>query len=126
MVQRRKRVDPPPKTTDEIVGERIREARTAAGMTQVGLAEQIGVSYQQLQKYENGSNRLTVGRLHIIATVLQVPIQDFFVDTGVPHDEYVFSNTSRQALAAFNRLPAERRSKYLALMLDEAPAPADA
>lgn len=125
MVQRR-RTSPPPKTIDEVVGERIREARVGAGLTQMELAAQIGVSYQQLQKYERGANRLTVGRLATIAEVVGWPIQDFFRETGVATGSGEFTNTSRQALAAFNRLPSERRSKYLALMMDEAPTPADA
>lgn len=63
---------------DRYVGKRIRLARTLAGLSLDDLARQIGVSYQQVQKYENGTNRVGAGRLHQIATVLRRPLGYFF------------------------------------------------
>lgn len=63
---------------DRYVGKRIRLARTLAGLSLDELARQIGVSYQQVQKYENGTNRVGAGRLHQIATVLRRPLPYFF------------------------------------------------
>jgi transcriptional regulator with XRE-family HTH domain len=63
---------------DRYVGKRIRLARTVAGLSLDELARQIGVSYQQVQKYENGTNRVGAGRLHQIATVLRRPLPYFF------------------------------------------------
>jgi transcriptional regulator with XRE-family HTH domain len=65
------------KTPDPIdveVGQRIQIYRKAMGMSQAALAEQIGVTFQQLQKYEKGVNRIGAGRLGKIARALQVPI----------------------------------------------------
>ena len=65
------------KSPDEIdrqVGHRIRLLRQEAKLSQTVLAEQLGVTFQQVQKYENGSNRVGAGRLTRIADVLGVPV----------------------------------------------------
>lgn len=59
-----------------IVGERIRTQRTLLGLSQDDLGKAIGVSFQQVQKYENGSNQITLSRLIKIAASLQLPITD--------------------------------------------------
>lgn len=117
MVQRTPGASKRMPTTDEIVGARIHETRLSLGVKQTGLAEQIGVSYQQLQKYEEGQNRLSVGRLWTIAAALGVSVSDLIADVDVTerHDtEYV--QTSREALELFNRLPAHRRRAIMTLM----------
>jgi len=64
------------------VGRRIRPARLQAGMSQTDLADQIGVTFQQVQKYEKGANRLGAGRLSQVAQVLNHRVSDFFDETG--------------------------------------------
>jgi transcriptional regulator with XRE-family HTH domain len=64
--------------TDLAVGGRIRSFRKAAGLSQTELGDQIGVTFQQVQKYENGRNRVGAGRLTQIAIALNAPITDFF------------------------------------------------
>src|SRR5262245_63801620 len=59
---------------DVEVGQRIRVLRQKAKLTQTALAEQVGVAFQQVQKYENGRNRVSAGRLVRIADVLGVPV----------------------------------------------------
>ena len=59
-------------------GQIVKEYRQAKGMSQMELAEIIGVSYQQVQKYEKGTNRISVERLKQIAKALDVPINEFF------------------------------------------------
>ncbi len=59
---------------DAIVGSRIRTRRLLLRMTQTQLARQLGVSFQQVQKYENGTNRVGAGRLVQIAQVLGTPV----------------------------------------------------
>jgi transcriptional regulator with XRE-family HTH domain len=63
---------------DEHVGARIRERRTLLGMTQEQLASALNISYQQVQKYETGANRVSAGRLYEIATCLEVDVGYFF------------------------------------------------
>lgn len=67
-----------PDSTDAWVGARIALRRAALGLSQTDLARRIGVSFQQLQKYENGSNRISASRLHRIALALGAPVGDFF------------------------------------------------
>jgi DNA-binding XRE family transcriptional regulator len=63
---------------DQHVGERIRRRRTLLGFTQEQLAEALEISYQQIQKYETGSNRVSAGRLFQISQRLDVPMNYFF------------------------------------------------
>ena len=67
-----------PTLIDQTVGERIRKRRTDLEISQPELAEQIGVTYQQLQKYENGKNRISAGRLYDIAKILKTSIAYFY------------------------------------------------
>ena len=66
------------KPVDRHVGNRVRILRAARGMTQADLAEKIGLSAQQLQKYEIGVNRISASRLYDMARVLDCDPNDFF------------------------------------------------
>jgi transcriptional regulator with XRE-family HTH domain len=66
------------KRVDEYVGERIRQRRTELGLTQEHLASALDISYQQIQKYETGANRVSAGRLFEIAQRLEVDVAYFF------------------------------------------------
>lgn len=66
--------------TDVEIGNRIREARTERRVTQEVLAKQLGISTQQLQKYENGGNRISASRLADIARCLDMDVVEFFSD----------------------------------------------
>ncbi|MEM1232978.1 MAG: helix-turn-helix transcriptional regulator [Pseudomonadota bacterium] len=63
---------------DVHVGKRIRHRRWMVGMTQQQLAEQVGIKFQQIQKYETGMNRVSASRLWDIAESLKVPVSFFF------------------------------------------------
>ena len=63
---------------DVHVGKRIRQRRWLTGMTQQQLAEQVGIKFQQIQKYEKGTNRVGASRLQAIASILNVPPAFFF------------------------------------------------
>ncbi|MGC9419286.1 MAG: helix-turn-helix domain-containing protein [Rhodovulum sp.] len=67
-----------PHSVDIHVGKRIRHRRWLVGMTQQQLAEQIGIKFQQVQKYEVGANRVSASRLWDIARALDVPVSFFF------------------------------------------------
>lgn len=69
---------------DRLVGARIRARRIMLGMTLQQLAEAIGVTYQQANKYERGTNRVAAGRLAAIAAALGAPVSSFFEDLGAP------------------------------------------
>jgi transcriptional regulator with XRE-family HTH domain len=59
---------------DKFVGDRIRHFRAMTGISQQKLAESLGVTFQQLQKYERGENRIGAGRLLMVANALGIPI----------------------------------------------------
>lgn len=63
---------------DKAVADKIRTRRIMIGLSQQNFAPKLGVTFQQVQKYENGTNRISVGRLHQIATALRVPLSYFF------------------------------------------------
>jgi transcriptional regulator with XRE-family HTH domain len=60
------------------VGLRVRAARLVCHMSQARLGDAVGVTFRQIQKYENGVNRIGTGRLHAIAKLLRVPVTYFF------------------------------------------------
>ncbi len=65
---------------DGHVGSRVRTRRTLLGLSLEKLGETLGVSYQQLQKYEKGSNRISASRLYQISKILDVPVSYFYED----------------------------------------------
>ena len=65
---------------DVHVGARVRVRRTLLGMNQTNLGGAIGVTFQQVQKYENGTNRISASRLFNLSRLFDVPIQFFFDD----------------------------------------------
>lgn len=69
-----------PNPVDAHVGARVRLRRMLLGMSQEKLAEQLGLTFQQVQKYEKGVNRIGASRLFDLAHVLGVPIQFFYED----------------------------------------------
>jgi transcriptional regulator with XRE-family HTH domain len=67
-----------PNAIDRHVASRLRLRRLEAGLTQTQLAQAVGVTYQQLQKYEGTINRISAGALYQLALTLDVPVQYFF------------------------------------------------
>ncbi len=74
------------KQADLAVAARLRAQRMRMGISQADLGKELGVSFQQVQKYENGGNRISAGRLFVIAKFLHVPISYFFED--LEHEAY--------------------------------------
>lgn len=72
-----------PNPADRYVGNRIRMRRLMLGLSQTALANELGLTFQQVQKYEKGANRVAGSRLQQISEVLQVPISFFFEE--LPH-----------------------------------------
>ncbi|KEO55920.1 helix-turn-helix domain-containing protein [Thioclava pacifica] len=115
---------------DVHVGKRIRHRRWMIGMTQQQLADQVGIKFQQIQKYETGMNRVSASRLWDIADALEVPISFFFEglseDNGVTQPEVAGDILSdKEALAlvrSYYAIPeAQRRRLFeLAKVLSDA------
>jgi len=67
-----------PTVVDQHVGARVRAARLEAGKRQTEVAESLGLTFQQVQKYEKGTNRISAGKLHELSRLFETPIQFFF------------------------------------------------
>lgn len=77
-----------PNPIDVHVGARVRERRVALGLSQEKLGERLGLTFQQIQKYEKGVNRIGASRLFEIARLLDAPVQYFFENApGEDHDD---------------------------------------
>ncbi|WP_225773374.1 helix-turn-helix domain-containing protein [Inquilinus sp. Marseille-Q2685] len=103
-----------PDPVDVHVGARLRQRRTLLGMSQEKLAAAFGVSFQQIQKYERGANRVSASRLHQLTQILNVPVGYFFEGmTDAPqngsahpvHDsEMVASRETLELVRAYYRI----------------------
>src|SRR5579871_6767012 len=81
-IEMAKRIEP----VDKLVGQNIRIFRTAKGISQTELGNSVGVTFQQIQKYEKGANRVGSSRLAKIGAVLKVPISAFFDNSAASAD----------------------------------------
>ena len=87
-----------PNPIDKHVGSRVRMRRMMLGMSQEKLGDALGLTFQQVQKYEGGANRISASRLSQIAEVLGVPIAYFFSDLssgGAPPTEHELESRER-------------------------------
>src|ERR671917_530930 len=87
-----------PNPIDVWVGARLRLRRNMLGLSQEKLGEAIGLTFQQVQKYERGANRIGASRLHELSLVLDVPVSFFFDDTDP---------VRAPAMGGIGKLPAE-------------------
>jgi len=76
---------------DVAIGQKLRALRLDRGLSQTRLAQMIGVSFQQLQKYEKGGNRISAGRLARVAEALGVPVMTFYGLSGRPERDRSFT-----------------------------------
>jgi transcriptional regulator with XRE-family HTH domain len=111
---------------DKAVGNRIKYRRKALKLSQTELANRVGVKFQQIQKYESGSNRVAASRLWQMADALHVHISYFFEDLELPETQqtghiapYKFDPLSSDAAefaAIFERLPASQKQAMGAIL----------
>ena len=106
---------------DKHIGEQIRSVRENLGMTQGELAQKVGVSYQQVHKYERGTNRISAGRLGLIANILQQSVQSFYDGfTGHAHVMPDATQESRLCIEMakhFRQIPNPRYQEALHLLV---------
>lgn len=110
---------------DRQVGERMRRRRILLGLTQDQVADALGISYQQIQKYETGANRISAGRLAQIAEVLEVQPGWFF---GVVEAGDVPESSSRAVIELvrnFSRIEDERVRAHLTALVRSLAGQAD-
>lgn len=105
-----------PSEVDREVGARVRGLRLGREMSQERLASALGVTFQQVQKYEKGVNRISAGRLQQIATTLDVPLSDLYGDgSGEPTKPAGIARTRQdlRLLRAFARIDDPAARKHL-------------
>lgn len=109
------------------VGERIRHRRWQIGLTQIELAEKVGVKFQQIQKYECATNRVSASRLWEIAAAQSVPISYYFQGSSHKEDttsslmydipyEFLSSKEITTLVRSYFDIPTSQRAKFLELM----------
>ena len=98
-----------PEAVDVHVGSRVRQRRTMLGMSQEKLGEALGLTFQQVQKYERGANRIGASRLHHISEVLDVPINYFFEDISPALSKKRGKASLAEAQAEYDHDPMAKR-----------------
>lgn len=119
---------------DQRVGARIRQKRRQLGLSQAFLAEHLGLTFQQVQKYEVGANRISASKLFRVAEVLKTPVSWFFETTealddpeGRPQAVLRFASPSedKDIVAVWRQVPVESRKAVLDILratYDEGPS----
>ena len=108
---------------DKRVGACVRAARVKAGLSQSKLAAELGITFQQLQKYEKGKNRIAVSTLLLIADALSLPVQSFFTSVERQANDAsdwpdLLSKDNIRLIRAFSNIgDAEVRRRIMSLIL---------
>ena len=114
---------------DVHVGQRVRQRRWMIGMTQQQLGERVGIKFQQIQKYETGTNRISASSLWDIAEALEVPVSFFFEGldnsgsmTPATSGDMLTDKEALELVRAYYAIPeTQRRSLFdLARVLSDA------
>ncbi|PIT69184.1 helix-turn-helix domain-containing protein [Bartonella tribocorum] len=110
---------------DLFVGKKIRLRRQMLKMSQKALGHALGISFQQVQKYEKGLNRVSAGRLKEISDILNVPVSFFYADVITKqhalssHDEVISNTEEYLLLKRFRTLTSIKQRAILQLIMDE-------
>lgn len=100
------------------IGEKIRLLRKHAGLSQERLAEMVGVSFQQIQKYENGTTMLNTDKLQRVANALKVPASTFFEEDT--YEKPPLSDREKKLVKAFRKIEDEDIQEGLVKLLVKA------
>ena len=119
-----------PDQVDQHVGQQVRLQRKNCRMSMKQLAEKICITYQQVQKYETGANRIPVSRLALIAELLGGSPGDFYPDAslnsfaeGTQQSFSSLSHDEQRLLRAFKAIPSQQAQKALLDLADQMVAP---
>src|SRR5262249_46262660 len=123
-----------PNPIDKHVGSRVRMRRMMLGMSQEKLGDALALTFQQVQKYEKGTNRIGASRLHQISQILQVPVAFFF--EGVPNalaphgssgsalsmaqiDDFISDSDGLKLIRAFMRIDNAALRRRIVMLVQE-------
>lgn len=94
------------------IGSKIRSFRLEAGLTQERLAEELGITFQQVQKYERGATKVNLIKLQQLAEVLKIPISAFFIEGS--YSAFQLTDEEKQLLQTFRKIKStEHRNSVL-------------
>jgi len=114
-----------PDPLDVEVGRKVRALRLNKDMSQEKLAEALGLTFQQVQKYERGTNRISAGRLQRIAKILDVQTSVFFADTKESRSgsdnlfDLIDSAAALRLLRAYSRIPTPELKRIVASLAEQ-------
>jgi transcriptional regulator with XRE-family HTH domain len=123
-----------PNPIDKHVGSRVRMRRKMLAMSQTQLADALGLTFQQVQKYEKGTNRMGASRLQQISDILQVPVEFFFEgapNASAPHgsngsalsmveiDDFVSNSDGLRLIGAFLRIDNAALRRRIVMLVQE-------
>ena len=123
-----------PNPTDQHVGARVRMRRIMLAMSQEKLGAALNLTFQQVQKYEKGTNRIGAGRLQQLSHVLQVPVEFFFEgapNTSAPHGsnkselwmaqihDFVSGSDGLRLIGAFMRIDSAALRRRIVMLVQE-------
>jgi transcriptional regulator with XRE-family HTH domain len=126
--------------TDTHVGKRLRMRRLMLGLSQTKIADALGLTFQQVQKYEKGANRIGASRLRHLSQILQVPEEFFFEEaphepgqhhaqTGAPSPRYVSdylaTSDGLQLTKAFMQIPNAKLRRSIVNLVEQIAGPDD-
>jgi transcriptional regulator with XRE-family HTH domain len=103
---------------DQLVGQRVRLFRSQRGYSQEALGKKINITFQQIQKYEKGTNRISVGKLYEIAEALEIDIRDFFDGLMDEREKLLIpftKNVDIQFIQTFSQLPKDAQKQLISL-----------
>lgn len=108
-----------PNDCDKLVGTRLRQLRTEFGLSIQTLANQVGLSHQQVQKYETGKNRISAGLLPSFAAALGVDVGYFFEDNAQPdkNTKNISEKLRKECEASLRRTKSEEALRSMARVL---------
>ena len=110
-------MDESPNPIDVHVGDRVRRRRRALGVSQEQLADKLGLTFQQVQKYERGANRVSASKLYQIASALQASVAYFF--EGLPDPVRGQGVAENGAVAFVHDLPLTPEERLFAAYLSQ-------
>jgi len=94
--------------TNEFIGQRIKEVRTSKNLSQAKMGELIDVSFQQVQKYENAANGISIERLSLLAKKLNVPLNYFLGEDCNYYEPVILKKEIVQINKELEKLPEEK------------------
>jgi transcriptional regulator with XRE-family HTH domain len=102
---------------DVHVGKKMREYRNLSGITQTAIGQKLNISFQQVQKYETGANRVSASKLFEIAQLLDTPVSAFFPDGADDGNELGITGDEAALVRAYRDAPPHIRNAMRALTL---------